>query len=256
MLTSNRNYLVRLLLISSIFLTSCGKQFIYFQKQENSKNNPDTIRIAQLPDPMEHIISYGDLIDLNFYIRDAQMANIFSGTTEENSASATPGYPVDEQGFIFLPIIGNVMVANKTIREAEIMLKDTFSNYFNDFNFSLRLTGIRITMLGAVNGPGVKILPGDKATIIDALGVSGDVQLYGKPMNIKVIRNTPEGKKTILVNLNDIDVFLSEAYYLQSNDLIYVERQSRVFVRENLQYITIVTSLANLFTIIVLQFRR
>jgi hypothetical protein len=74
-------------------------------------------------------------------------------------------------------------------------------------------------------------------------------------MNIKIIRNTRAGKKTIIADLSDIDIFRSEAFYLHSNDVIYFETQKRQFVKENIQYINILGTIGNLITIILIQFR-
>jgi polysaccharide export outer membrane protein len=234
---------------------SCGKKLVYFQEKEGSKNSYEQIQLASSPIPDEHIIAYGDALDLKVYTRENNINELFNKSTQNEGNTGGPGFIVDEQGQVFLPKFGNFLVAGKSIKIAETLIRDSMETYLTDFQLVLKLNGIRVTMLGAVTQPGIKFIPGDKATILDALGVSGDLAPSAKPMNIKIIRNTRAGKKTIIADLSDIDIFRSEAFYLHSNDVIYFETQKRRFVSENIQFISIVSTISNLITIILFQFR-
>lgn len=242
-----------LTLFTLIFiLSSCGGKLIYFQEKEGDKNVNNKIETAVPPDAKSHILSYGDVIDVQ--IQTFEQID-FVDKSNISSPNQTPEYIVDELGYVMLPHLGKTMLGGKSLQEAEKMLLDSMMMRFNKVSVSLRLKSIRVTMLGAFNQPGIKQVPGDHATLIDAIGVAGDLNLNGKPLNIKIIRQTSSGKKIILADLSSLDIFRSEAYYLQSNDIIYVENQKRLFVRENLQYINILASLSNLITIILIQLR-
>ncbi len=239
------------LFLAFLLLSSCGGKLVYFQEKEGSQNANDKIEIASPPDAKSHILSYGDNIDIQ--IQTYGTIEI-AEKTDVLSPNQTPEYIVDELGYVMLPHIGKTLLGGRKLQDAEKMLLDSMQQRFNNVSVSMRLKSIRVTMLGAFNQPGIKQVPGDHATLIDAIGVAGDLNLNGKPMNIKIVRQTAQGKKIILADLSSLDVFKSEAYYLQSNDIIYAENQKRLFVRENLQYINILASLSNLITIILIQF--
>lgn len=246
-----------LILLSAMLTASCGKKLVYFQEKEDSKNRLSRISTSTRPAPQNHVIAAGDVLNLQLHTSNQGFAESFKQrSTSSESTTAPEGLSVDESGEIFLPQIGKFKVAGYTLTEAEHKLSDTLSHLINDFKLSLKLGGFRIFALGAVRNPGITYIRGEQATIIEALGYCGDLSDEGKPSDIKIIRDENGMKKTILVDLSDVDLFLSEAYYLQSNDILYVETLPRKFVRENIQYINILASLGNLFTIIFINLRR
>lgn len=243
------------IIFAIIFLSSCGKKLVYFQQKENSKNTPEQIKLAQAPDPAAHVLSAGDVLQFDYFNRSPEINEQFASLKSEIGKNLS-GLAIDDQGSVFLPVFGNIKLADLTVAQAEKILIDSFNKYYTDYNFSLKLIGIRVTMLGAIGTKGVMIVPGPNPTIIDAIALGGDLGGVGNPTNIKIIRHNGQNRKTILIDLGDIDIFKSEGYYLQSNDLIYIETQKRLFVRENLQYISIAASLVNLFTVIIIQLRQ
>ena len=92
---------------------------------------------------------------------------------------------------------------------------------------TVRLTNYRITILGEVLRPGTFIIPNERVTIIDAIGLAGDLTIYGKRNNIRVIRQTEEGRETGTIDINEGDIFDSPYYYLRQNDIVYVEMNER-----------------------------
>jgi polysaccharide export outer membrane protein len=91
----------------------------------------------------------------------------------------------------------------------------------------VRLTNYRITILGEVAKPGTFVIPNERVTILDAIGLAGDLTIYGKRNNIRVIRQTDEGKQTGTVDINSGDIFGSPYYFLRQNDVVYVEMNER-----------------------------
>lgn len=246
-----------LILLPALLVASCGKKLVYFQEKEDSKNRLSKINTSTRPVPENHVISAGDV--LNFQLHTSNQ--VFAESLKQSSGSkenvlAPEGITVNESGEIFLSPLGKIKVSGLTLVQAEQQLSDSLSYFINDFKLSLKLGGFRIFALGAVRNPGITYIHGEQATIIEALGYCGDLSDEGKPSDIKIIRDENGIKKTILVDLSDVDLFLSEAYYLQSNDILYVETLPRKFVRENIQYINILASLGNLFTIIFINLRR
>lgn len=238
-------------ILSFVFM-SCGKKLSLFQQKSTSQNTYEKIALAKAPDPRQHIIAPGDIIYIDFFLKqaDAKVPSWFNTDVTD----APPGIAVNEDGYLFIPGVGNILVGQKSIEDAQKSVTENLAKYYTDFELSLKLSSMRITMLGSVKNPGIINIPGDMPTLIDALGTVGDINNNGKPMNIKVLRNTPSGKKTILVDLSDLDFFLSEAYYLQSNDIIYVEKQTNAYLKENIQFLNIITTVVNLILIVSLRF--
>lgn len=244
-------------LIPAILSASCGKKLVYFQEKEESKNRLAAIKTSEQPNPERHVIAPGDVLNFQFHTPNQPFAeSIRAGNGSQSNSSSPNGLMVNESGEIFLPQIGKLKLSGRQLLEAEKILSDTLSYFITDFKLSLKLSGFRIFALGGVSNPGIRYISGEQATIIDALGYCGDLSSTGNPLSIKIIRDENGIKRTILVDLSDVDLFLSEAYYLQSNDIMYVETLKRTFVRENIQYINIIASLVNLYTVIAINLRR
>lgn len=243
------------ILVAIVLLSSCGKRQIYFQEQNNSKNTTDKIQLTQRPDPRAHVISSGDILNVQMNTFNKEIMEQFNlGRIEVEGSSGPSGVIVDEEGYIFLPIAGKLQVNGLSISEAEEVLRDTLSTSLTDFNLSLKLSGFRVVVLGGANIPGVKTVPGDQATVLDAISLSGDLNQFGKPSLVKVIRNHNGEKKTIFMDLTDVDVFLSEGYYLQSNDIIYVGYSGRRYSQENFQIAQFAILLTNVVLIVLSRF--
>lgn len=88
---------------------------------------------------------------------------------------------------------------------------------------SIRFTNFRVTVLGEVNRPSVVNVPNEKISLLEALGLAGDITIYGKKDNVMVIREENNKKTINRINLNSSDLFNSQFYYLRSNDIVYVE---------------------------------
>ena len=102
-------------------------------------------------------------------------------------------------------------------------LKKSLDQYIQNPTILIRILNYKVTVLGDVKNPGTFTIPNEKITIIEALGIAGDLNITGIRKNIKVIRETEGKKKEFIVDLTKNDVFNSPVYYLQQNDLVYVE---------------------------------
>ncbi|MCX7954391.1 MAG: polysaccharide biosynthesis/export family protein [Bacteroidales bacterium] len=133
------------------------------------------------------------------------------------------GYCIDDNGEINMPIIGNVYILNKTISEVEYILKEKIKNYLTDFYINVKYGGFKITILGEVKNPGINYFYTNKVTIFEALGSAGDLTDYGNRKNILLLRQTTNGLKIFRINLLKKDLFKQPYYYIQPNDILYVE---------------------------------
>lgn len=133
------------------------------------------------------------------------------------------GYCIDDNGEINMPIIGNVNVLNKTITEVENILKEKVKDYLTDFYVNVKYGGFKITILGEVKNPGNIYFYTNKVTIFEAFGSCNDLTDFGNRKNILLLRQTGDGLKIYRINLLRKDIFKQPYYYIQPNDIIYVE---------------------------------
>lgn len=135
------------------------------------------------------------------------------------------GYRINQKGDIEMPLLGEVSIAGLTLEEARNLIAEKIkeTNYLKDFNVHLRFLSFRVTVLGEVNSPGTYTIPSQKLTILEALGLARDVSLFSKRNNILIIREQ-DGKRIFgHVDLNSKDIFSNPWYYLQPNDVVYVQ---------------------------------
>lgn len=147
------------------------------------------------------------------------------GSSSASSSNSVMCYTVDGDGFIEFPVLGKINVAGKTRWECADMIKNELigHKYLEDAVVTVDFMDFKVSILGEVAAPGTYTMSGDKVTLLQALSRAGDLTIYGKRENVSIIREF-NGKRVIYeVNLTSTDLFNSPAYYLQQNDIIYVE---------------------------------
>lgn len=192
----------------------------------------DTTLFARMRDP-EPLIQKKDMLSISITSLN-QEASIIFNTTNNFAISASSvsgintqssGYLVDADGYIQLPILGSVQAANLT----KSQLKDNLTNLIIDKKLlmdpivNIRHLNYEVTVIGEVGHPNVITVPNEKISMIKALGLAGDITVYGKKDNVLLIRETEGVKDVRRVNLNSKDFLSSPYYYLMPNDIVYVE---------------------------------
>ena len=136
-------------------------------------------------------------------------------------------YLVDNSGTIEFPVLGTLQVGGLTKSECEKLIHDKLRPYLNAKEnpvVTVRMANYKISVLGEVNRPGVFTVNNEKINIFEALAQAGDLTIYGVRDNVKLIRENQKGKKEIVtIVLNDANIINSPYYYLQQNDILYVE---------------------------------
>lgn len=136
-------------------------------------------------------------------------------------------YLVDNEGGIDFPVLGRIKVGGLTKSECEAMIHDKIKPYLNAAEnpvVTVKMSSYSISVLGEVNRPGSFQVSREKINILEALAQAGDLTIYGVRENVKLIREDANGKKQIYhINLNDANLLTSPYYYLQQNDIVYVE---------------------------------
>ena len=146
-----------------------------------------------------------------------------------NNQNAVSGYLVNKSGDIFMPYIGSVHVEGLTTSAIHDTVLNRISIYFKNPVVNVRFANFKVTVLGEVRQPATFTLPNEKPTVMDALGLAGDITIYGRRDNVLLVRDA-EGKKEIArLNLDSTKVMNSPYFYLKPNDVLYVEpSESRV----------------------------
>lgn len=132
---------------------------------------------------------------------------------------------VDENGYLTMPIIGEIKCSGKTRFELarEIEQKIISGGYISDPMVNVQLSDIRFSVLGEVKGPGQYDIDNDRVTILDALAMAGDMTLYGVRDDVTVIREVDGKRVAGTLDLTSKDIFTSPYFYIQQNDVIYVK---------------------------------
>ena len=265
-----RKILFRLLLpIAFIaYLSSCTtyKQLQYLQ------GDIDSTKYSQFKVP-EQRIQKGDQISIAVFSDNAAasamfntgsipQANAGAGTTASQSAgsgvsAAGNVYEVDQEGNIFFPQIGKLSVEGLTRDGLRNLLDSKLKNklLINPY-YVIRFLNLRITVFGDVNTPGVYPLIRENTNIFEALTLAGDMTFFGKRENVLVIREK-DGKRVFArIDVTKPDVFNSPYYYLQQNDIVFVDMrkgkvnsQNQVWVQNVTLGLSVMTGLAFLINL-------
>lgn len=141
-----------------------------------------------------------------------------------NSANKNiAGYLVDKEGNIELPMAGKVKVQGLSTSGAKEAIRQKVTQYYKEPVVNVRLANFKVTVLGEVMRPGSYLVASEKATVLDALGLAGDMTIYGKRENVMLVRRDGDKQKMIRFNLNSTDMIQSPYYYLRQGDVVYVE---------------------------------
>ena len=148
------------------------------------------------------------------------------GTDQLYSAPTLQSYLVDINGNINFPVIGTIKLAGLSKSQAIRLINDQLSPYLKNAIVTIQFMNYKVTVLGEVLRPGQYSISNERVTVLDALGLAGDMTIYGKRDNVLITRENNGKLEFVRLNLNTDEVFKSSYYYLQQNDVIYVEPNS------------------------------
>lgn len=213
-------------------LSSCisSKELVLYQKTDS-----DTLALAPRYIPT---IKAGDVLSVqvsslspeataffNPYatIAAAERAGLPSSVAPTTPIPYTPGYLVNEEGQIELPLIGKQTVQGLTNTQAAAQIRQKLLDYLKEPTVNVRNLNFQISVSGEVARPSLFSIPNEQISLPAALGLAGDVTIYGRRDNVLIIREE-NGQRTFnRVDLTKRDVFKSPYYYLRPNDIVYVE---------------------------------
>lgn len=232
-------------LVALIALAGCKSptDVSYFQDaQENV-----AMQIAQISDIR---IQPQDKLSIIVNSRDATLADLFNlplysrrvgnNITQASGTSSVSLYTVDNDGTIDFPVLGRIKIQGLNRQEIANTIKNRLvsENLCNDAIVTVEFANMYIDVLGEVKNPGRFQLTQDKVTVLDAIGMAGDLGIQGRRYNVKVIRHEGNEARTYTMNLNSLsEMTNSPAYYLRQGDVVYVDpndyRQRQTTVNGN-----------------------
>ncbi len=203
------------LILLTVLSCTSSKKIAYFQ-------GPEAAGFPVISDTVEATIQNNDILDIIISSLNKSASEEFN---QDQKGKETTGYLVGKDGYINMPILGNIHAAGlsksqlkekivKLILEKALLLNPIVDIRHNNFE---------ITVLGEVTNPAVIKVPSEQITVLKALGMAGDLTIYGKRENVLLIREEKGVRKTARLNLNSLDILNSPYYYLKPNDVIYVE---------------------------------
>lgn len=142
-----------------------------------------------------------------------------------SSETSLQRYLVDNEGNIDFPVLGKVNVSDKTKNEVEGILKERLKPYLKeDPVVNVRMVNYKISVLGEVAKPNTYTITNEKVNVLEALALAGDLTIYGKRDNVKLMREQANGtREVVTLDLTDRNLINSPYFYLQQNDVLYVE---------------------------------
>lgn len=204
------------------------QQRLYLQGMDSSQLSAviTTEQKIQKADKLTIIIYSDDANASSFYNLGQGVGNMSASGVADMGATAgsnAGSYMVDGEGNILIPRLGPVYVDGLTKAALQKLLKDKLDTLLKHPYAEIRFLNKRVTMLGEVAKPGLINMPEERLTILDAIALSGDLTGFARNDNIMVVREE-NGKRSVgRLNIKDPAVYKSDFFYLQKNDLVYIE---------------------------------
>ena len=247
---------IPLFLVLIFLFLSCvpTKDLIYLSG--TPKENKEIHKINTNP----YKLQVGDNISIDVTSDNVNLVAVFlksSGSLSENTSSPVI-YSIDVNGNIRMPILGEINVLGYTTKEVRVKIEEKFANYFmkeDSYFVSVKLDGIKYTIMGEINSPGPKVVYQNQLSILDAITFSGDIPIGGDKKNVEVIRISPNGNKKLTIDLTTINALNSEIFFIQNNDYINIKALRQKSLTEGLKPITGIVSLISLLTTTILILR-
>jgi len=211
-----------------LLVSSCAdlRKTQYFADQNDAVIRSKNIAPQTLLQP-------SDLLSINVSSLNPAATAIFNtpnvtnvtATTATGSSLQAPGYLVNPDGMIQFPLIGDIKVTGKTTNQLRLELTQQLVDrkLLVDPVVVVRQLNFKVSVLGEVGHPTVISVPSEKISLLEALGLAGDITIYGRKDDVMIIREENDQKVIKRLDLNTKELFSSPYYYLKSNDIVYVE---------------------------------
>lgn len=244
----------------SLILFSCAspENVLLFQDieylehfSESQRNNP-TIREDDL---LIITVSAADMDAVRPYNLLLETRPTYGSVGNLSASSQQQSYLVDSDGNIDFPILGRLNVAGRSRAQLVDYLRVRISKDVRDPIVNVRIVNYKVTVLGEVNRPGSYTIEGERITLPEALGLAGDMTIYGKRKDVIILREVDGRKEHKIVDLTTVASLQSDYYYLKQNDVVYVQPnsaqiQSSKFNRNATVYVSVASLLISVMVLL------
>ena len=222
------------LLIIGLFvslLSSCvtHSDLVYMQGKDEHIRTYDDV---DLPD---YQLKPQDQLFIQITSLDDESTNMFQRAEQGSYYNLTPysasllSYQISKEGYLHLPVIGNMNVVGKTTNEVSMMIQDSLEFVLSKPTVTVKLSNRFVTILGEVRTPGHYSFSEEKLTIYEALGMAGDITDFGNRKKVSITRNDKEVNNIVTIDLTEPGIISSEYLYIRPKDVIYVKPLRKKF---------------------------
>ena len=216
---NNKIYNYLFIISLALLLGSCvsKQKMVYFQEIEGA----DVQEKIQIYSPK---IQIGDILSINVSAIDTEAAIPFNlyETSSNYGTSNRITYLVDAEGEINFPVIGKLKVTEFTTTQITNSLTKRLKEYLKNPIVNIRLVNFKVTVLGEVKAPGTYPVPNERISIIEAIGLAGDLTIQGERSTVLLVREQEGKRMFVTIDLTTKKLFNSPYYYLAQNDVVYI----------------------------------
>ncbi len=244
------------LIVLLMYSCSAPKDVVYFQDIKNLDEittSPKINATFKSQDIVSIVVSSADQESaIPFNTTSASIKKTENTSVSNNIDTKKSVYLIDSDGMIDFPVLGKLKIAGLSTSQVREMIKEKLKTYIKQPTISVRLENFKITVLGEVRNPGPFVIDNERVTLIEAIGLAGDLSINGKRTNITVIREDDNKQIIHKIDITTKDIFNSPAYYLKQNDIVYVEpNSSRTKMSRTNNWPRVLTSVGSLLGIII-----
>jgi polysaccharide export outer membrane protein len=255
-----KSTLFLIVIVGALF--SCSKRnLVYFSNIEGDK--PYSVKVN---DDTEPRIKIDDLLSITVTSLNPESNMLFNAgvlmpsNAAGNAIVSTPineSYLVNKLGNINYPVIGEIYLEGLTKMEAVQKMNGLLNDYVQNPIVNIRFMNFKVTVMGEVQNPDTFIIPTEKISILEALGMAGDMTAFGKRENVLLIREKDGYRTATRINLNDKEILGSPNFYLHQNDILYVEPVKTKAIQSdtNPRTFAIISSLTSLAIVVLVNLR-
>jgi polysaccharide export outer membrane protein len=247
-------FLIPVVIILSMSSCTLHRQLVYVRNVDSLKTGNFYPKTRP-----EYKIQNRDILYIRIYTMNEEISNLINqtmGASQQNlfqneSNMYINGYTVTDSGYVEIPILGRIWVANKTMDQAINAIRERAAQFLKDATIVVKLVSFKFSVLGEVNRPGTYTNFNNQLTILEAISMAGDITDFGNRKEVLVLRPFHEGTKTFRLDLTNKNILISDGFFLLPNDIVYIEPIKSKTFKINIPTITLaLTSISTLILIL------
>jgi polysaccharide biosynthesis/export protein len=207
----------------------------------------------------EYLLQTRDILYVKIYSLNEEMSNLINQTVgsyqqnlfQNETSLFINGYSVSDSGYIEIPVLGQILIAGKTLDEAISAIHQRADKFLKDATVIVKLISFKISVIGEVSRPGTYNNFNSQLTVLEAISLAGDITDYGNRKKVHVLRPESNGTKSFQLDLTNRNILTSDGYFLLPNDIVYVEPIRSKSFRINIPSLSLaLTSISTLILVL------